>query len=159
MSFTIPAPGPVRPFAGLAGAAIFLVASVSALPLGANAVTPHHGHRHTTVQQKRETVEARIASLHASLMITPDEEQDWTAVAQVMRTNEAATQTRVEQEKAGPPHGRTAVQDLRTYEAFTQAHVDGLKTLISSFEVLYAAMPAPQQAVADRVFRTFGHRA
>ncbi len=138
---------------------MLLVASVSALPLAANAVVAHHAYRHATAEHKLETVEARIASLHASLMITPDEEQDWSAVAQVMRTNAAAMQTMVMQNKIVPPQTRTAVQDMRTYETFTQAHVEGLKNLIASFEVLYAAMPAPQQAVADKVFQSFGHRA
>jgi len=47
---------------------------------------------------------------------------------------------------------------LRTYERFTQAHVNGLKTLISSFETLYQGMPDKQKALADQVFRKFGAR-
>src|SRR4051812_15655896 len=34
-----------------------------------------------------ETVEQRIASLHAKLQITPEQEPKWQAVAQVMREN------------------------------------------------------------------------
>ncbi len=147
-----------RPLGRVVGAAVILAATVATLPLAANAVPVHHGYRHHTAEQKRETVEARIASLHTQLMITSDEEADWGAVAQVIRANEAVMQARVAQEKARPPHSRTAVEDMQTYEAFTQAHVENLKSLISSFEVLYAAMPAPQQAVADRVFRTLGHK-
>jgi hypothetical protein len=51
----------------------------------------------------------------------------------------------------------TAVEDLVTYEKFAKAHVEGLKTLTSSFETLYKAMPAEQKKNADEVFQTFGH--
>jgi hypothetical protein len=160
MSLNIRTPGATRSLGRVLGAAAVLAA-----PLAANADTTHHAYsahhawRHGTAEQKRETVEARIASLHSSLMITLDEEQDWAAVAQVMRANEATMEALVAKENARPPHSQTAVQDMRTYETFTAAHVTGLATLISSFEVLYAAMPAPQQAVADKVFQNFGHRA
>jgi leucyl aminopeptidase (aminopeptidase T) len=106
----------------------------------------------------RETVEARITTLHTRLGITPDEEIKWTAVAQVMRDNESDMQRLISERRSAAPHDVTAVEDLKTYEHFTQAHVNGLKNLISSFEVLYSAMPAPQQAVADHVFMSFGKR-
>lgn len=106
----------------------------------------------------RETVEDRITMLHARLMITAAEEPDWTAVAQAMRENEATMRKLTSARRSESGHEQTAVEDLRTYERFTQAHVDGLKALISSFETLYVSMPAPQQAVADHVFKSFGHR-
>ena len=46
----------------------------------------------------------------------------------------------------------TAMDDLQTYATFAQAHVDGLKNLIASFQTLYDAMPAPQKKLADQVF-------
>ena len=50
----------------------------------------------------------------------------------------------------------TAVDDLKTYQEFAQAHVDGLKNLTSAFSSLYDAMPDGQKKVADRVFQTNG---
>jgi hypothetical protein len=144
--------------AGLTGVVTAVTAACLALPLGASASTVHHYSHHANPSVTRETVEARITHLHAALMITPDEEQDWIAVAKVMRANEAAMQSLVEQERARPAHSLTAVEDLQAYETFTQAHVSGLEALIASFETLYSAMPAPQQAVADQVFQKFGHR-
>ena len=47
----------------------------------------------------------------------------------------------------------TALDDLKNYQKVTQAHVDGLKNLIASFEALYAAMPDDQKKTADHVFR------
>jgi periplasmic protein CpxP/Spy len=51
----------------------------------------------------------------------------------------------------------TAIQDLQNYQQFAQAHVDGLKNLISAFSTLYNAMPDAQKKVADQVFLTSGH--
>jgi hypothetical protein len=74
-----------------------------------------------------------------------------------MRENEASMQ-RLMAETAAKPHPLNAVDDLRTYERFTQAHVGGLKNLISSFETLYQSMPDNQKALADQVFHKFGAR-
>jgi protein CpxP len=53
-----------------------------------------------------------------------------------------------------PPQGMTAVADLQMYQKFAQAHVDGLKNLISSFQALYDTMPDAQKKVADKVFQS-----
>jgi len=50
------------------------------------------------------------------------------------------------------------VEDLKAYQTFAQAHVDGLKNLTSSFETLYGSMSASQKKVADQVFRNFGRK-
>ena len=47
----------------------------------------------------------------------------------------------------------TAVDDLKSYGQFAQAHVDGLKGLTASFETLYNSMPDAQKKVADQVFQ------
>ena len=52
----------------------------------------------------------------------------------------------------------TAVDDLKMYQKFAQAHIDGLKNLIVSFEKLYAAMPDAQKKIADQVFTTSGRQ-
>jgi hypothetical protein len=73
-----------------------------------------------------------------------------------MRTNEAAMQKLIADNKATNAQGGvTAVDDLKTYEMFNRAHVDGLKDLIASFGTLYAAMPDGQKQVADHVFHVF----
>jgi hypothetical protein len=56
------------------------------------------------------------------------------------------------------PQSMTAVDDLKTYQKFAQAHVDGLKNLTSSFETLYNSMPDPQKKVADQVFQSSRHQ-
>jgi hypothetical protein len=139
----------------------FLGASLLATPASASAASvpaPIAGPQHPRAahrMMKPETVDQRVAMLHASLKITPAEEPQWMPVVQAMRENEAAMQ-KLMAETTAKPHPLSAIEDLKTYERFTQAHVSGLKTLISSFETLYAAMPDSQKAVADRVFYKFG---
>jgi protein CpxP len=103
---------------------------------------------------KGETVEQRIASLHTALKITSDEDVQWNAVAQAMRENAAAMEKLVAESRTTAPQSMTAVQDLQTYQKFAQAHVDGLKNLLSSFTTLYSAMPDAQKKIADKVFQS-----
>ncbi len=109
-------------------------------------------------QTKGETVEERITNLHAALKITPAQDADWNAVAQAMRENAASMEKLVASDRTTPPQNMTAVEDLKTYQKFAQAHVDGLKNLISSFETLYSAMPDAQKKIADAVFSTSGRQ-
>ena len=106
-------------------------------------------------QTKGETVEQRITDLHAALKITPDEEKSWNGVAQAMRENAAAMDKLVATNRTTPPQSMSAVDDLKTYQQFAQAHVDGLKNLISAFSTLYDAMPDAQKKVADEVFQSY----
>ena len=105
---------------------------------------------------KPETVEQRIATLKTALKITPDLEPKWTKVAQAMRDNASQMEKLVATKRAIPPEKTTAVDDLKTYQEFTQARLDGLKNLTSSFKSLYDSMPADQKKNADQVFRSYG---
>jgi hypothetical protein len=146
---------------GPAGASAQTAAATQTAPAPAAVPLHHHYYRHhmaaKTPEARRETLEDRISTLHTELNITLAEETAWTPVAQTMRDNEANMQKLIAARRAEAGHDQTAVEDLRTYEQFTQAHVDGLKSLISSFETLYSEMPSSQQAVADHVFKYFGH--
>jgi protein CpxP len=121
------------------------------------AATQHTQIAAAATATKGESVEQRITSLHAQLKITPTEDSSWNGVAQAMRENAAKMDELVATNRATPAQNRTAVADLQTYEKFAQAHLDGLKNLISSFETLYDAMPGPQKQLADHVFMTSGH--
>ncbi|MGA2952131.1 MAG: hypothetical protein ABSD80_07855 [Caulobacteraceae bacterium] len=152
------APPRVRQMAAitsLLGAALLLAPIAAA----ANPMSTRHHDRHMTSAERTETVEMRISKLHAQLQITPAEEANWAPVAQAMRNNEMKMQAMITSKKSEPAHDINAVEDLKNYEMFNQAHVDGLKVLIPSFETLYMAMPNDQKHLADDVFRKFGHRA
>lgn len=106
---------------------------------------------------KPQTVEQRITMLKSALKITPDQEPKWDKVATAMREN-AAAMDKLVKEKQTKAQSITAVDDLKTYQDFTQAHLDGLKNLTSAFESLYDSMPAEQKKNADQVFHNFGPR-
>jgi len=107
-------------------------------------------------------VEARIADLHKKLGITAAQEPQWSAVAQVMRDNANAVSQLVNDRKAKSV-SMTAPDDLRSYEAITDAHADGLKKLVPAFDALYATLSDDQKKTADSLFRhvrkPLGHKA
>jgi hypothetical protein len=125
----------------------------------AQAAAPQNPAAAGATQSKGETVEERITNLHAALKITPDEETKWNGVAQAMRENASSMDKLVAANRTTPPQNMSAVDDLTIYEKFAQAHVDGLKNLISSFKTLYTAMPDAQKKTADEVFKTSGRAA
>jgi hypothetical protein len=108
-------------------------------------------------QSPGETVDQRIAALHASLAITAGQEAVWKDVAKAMRSHATAMQKLIASKAERDPAKITAMEDLRIYEKIAQADVDGLKVLMISFETLYRSMPAAQKKVADQVFQSFGH--
>jgi Spy/CpxP family protein refolding chaperone len=126
------------------------IALAGALPAAAqsNSTTGKPPAAQAATSSKPETVEQRITSLKAALKITPDQESKWKDVATAM--------DKLVQEKKPKMANMTAVEDLKTYEDFTKAHLDGMKNLRSSFETLYKAMPDDQKKNADQVFQSFG---
>lgn len=140
-----------------------LGATVLAGPLAAMAAdSPAPAPTHTTPvvagqQAPGESIEQRIASLHASLGITAGEEADWNGVTKAMRANAVVMQKLVAEKASKDPASITAVDDLTTYETLARAHVEGLKDLTASFATLYRSMPDAQKKVADGVFQNFGH--
>jgi hypothetical protein len=105
---------------------------------------------------KPETVEQRITQLKTALKITPDQDAKWTAVAQSMRDNASAMEKLVATKRAIAPEKMTAVDDLKTYQEFTEVRLDGLKHLNSTFKSLYDSMSAEQKKNADMVFEKYG---
>ena len=105
---------------------------------------------------KPETVEQRIVTLKTALKIMPDQEPKWTAVAQAMRDSSVQMEKLVATKRAIPPEKTTAVDDLKTYQEFTEVRLEGLKKVNSAFKSLYDAMPADQKKNADMVFEKYG---
>ena len=104
---------------------------------------------------KPETVEQRITTLKAALKITPDQEKKWDGVAQAMRENASRMEKLVAEKRKIPPEKTTAVDDLKTYQEFTEARLDGLKHLTSAFKSLYDTMTLEQKKNADQVFERY----
>jgi protein CpxP len=102
-----------------------------------------------------EGVEQRIKQLHAELKITPDQDSKWNSVAQAMRDNAANMEKLVAEKREKGATNMTAIDDLKTYQEFTQQHLDGLKNLTSAFSSLYDTMSDQQKKNADEVFAKF----
>jgi hypothetical protein len=136
--------------ASLMGAALLVS------PAMAQTAEPKPPAASAATSSKPETVEQRIVSLKASLKITADQEAKWTAVATAMRENAAAMDKLVTAKRAQPAASMTAIDDLGTYQEFSQAHLDGLKNLIPAFKALYDSMPSDQKKNADQVFQKYG---
>ena len=137
--------------------ATFLAGSLG--PVAAQAPAQKPPAAAAATSNKPETVEQRITTLKTALKVTPDQEAKWGTVATAMRDNATAMDKLVQAKRAIPPTSMTAVDDLVTFQDFTQARMDGLKTLTSAFKPLYDSMLADQKKNADQVFMTFGDHA
>jgi periplasmic protein CpxP/Spy len=125
----------------------------------AQASAPKTAGAAAATETKGETVEQRITTLRAALKITSDQDAKWNAVAQSMRENAAAMDKLIAESRTSAPQSMSAVDDLKMYQKFSEAHVTGLKNLIASFSTLYTSMPDAQKKTADGVFQTSGRRA
>jgi len=97
-------------------------------------------------------VEARIKQLHSQLHITAAQAAAWNEFAGVMRENARAIDEVADKRAAALPT-MNAVQDLQSYEALAEAHVERLQKLIPAFVALYDGMSPGQKEIADSVFR------
>ena len=140
--------------ASLTGAALVVGSVAPTWAQTADSKTPPAAAAATS--SKPETVEQRIVTLKTALKITPDQEPKWTAVAQAMRDSSVQMEKLVATKRAIPPEKTTAVDDLKTYQEFTEVRLDGLKKVNSTFKSLYDSMPAEQKKNADMVFEKYG---
>jgi hypothetical protein len=106
---------------------------------------------------KREArTEERIAQLHSSLKITPQQEDQWSKFADVMREN-GRTMADLYRQRIAQRDTMSALDDMKQYEQITQANADGTKRLVEAFEPLYASLSPEQKKLADTSFREDGH--
>jgi periplasmic protein CpxP/Spy len=102
---------------------------------------------------KREArVEERITQLHSSLKITPQQEDQWSKFADVMRDN-AHTMGDLYRQRVAQRDNMTALDDMKQYAQITQADADGTKRLVDAFDPLYASLSPDQKKLADAAFR------
>jgi hypothetical protein len=97
-------------------------------------------------------IETRIQEMHGKLAITAVQEDQWKQVAQVMRDNDSALEPLVAERKTNAAT-MTAIDDLKSYAAITDAHLQGIQKFTTAFATLYSAMSEAQQKDADALFR------
>ena len=105
---------------------------------------------------KADRVEVRIKELHAALNITPEQEELWNNVAQVMRDNAKTMDTLITAQQNAK--SMNAVENFKSYGEITQAQADGTKKFIPAFEALYNSMSDAQKKNADTVFAHRDHK-
>jgi periplasmic protein CpxP/Spy len=92
-------------------------------------------------------VEANIGQLHQRLMITPAQESQFQAFANVMRQNARMMPA------APPTPNVNAVEGLHTEIELTQQYLNGLKRMLPALQALYAVLTPEQRQAADQAFR------
>ena len=105
------------------------------------------------MQDSSQRVQKRIDDMHAKLHIEAGQEQLWQAVAQTMRDNQQALEPLVA-ERSKNASSASALQDLDSFAAVSEAHAGGIRRFIAAFEPLYTAMSPEQKKEADTLFRS-----
>lgn len=134
--------------ATLAVSAAFAQSSAPVAASASAASAPAATHRETRVEE-------RIAELHSALKITPQQEDQWSKFADVMRVN-AHTMGDLYRQRVAQRNTMSALEDMKQYEQITQANADGTKRLVDTFEPLYASLSPEQKKLADANFRGSG---
>jgi hypothetical protein len=93
-------------------------------------------------------VEANIASLHQRLQITPAQEAQFNALANVMRQNSRAEASAPQ----SPPANASAVDSLRAEIQYDEMELAGMKRFLPALEALYATLSPAQKQTANTVF-------
>jgi protein CpxP len=101
--------------------------------------------------RREQRVEDRIAYLHQQLKITSQQDPQWNAFADVMRSN-GDTMTKLFEERRANKN-ISALDDMKQYAEITQANADGTKKLLDAFQPLYDSMSTDQKKLADTTFR------
>ena len=115
--------------------------------------TPHSGAPQSRGAQpapQGQDVEQKAAELKKKLQITPQQEPQFDAFIQAMRSNSQAMDSAIKQEGQNPP--KTAVDDLKRIERLLETQVDGLKKLLPVFQSFYDGLSDQQKKTADQIF-------
>jgi hypothetical protein len=100
----------------------------------------------------RETLDQRIADLHAKLLITPAQQLQWDAFTQVMRDN-ANSMEQTFQQRVAAMQAMTAPENMQSYAQIAASHATDMQKLVPAFQALYDSMSDSQKKTADAVFR------
>jgi hypothetical protein len=100
----------------------------------------------------RAVIEERIAKLRTELGITPTQMPLWSAFAQAMLDNAAATNG-LFAERAVAVKTMNAVENMHSYAQIARAYADNTERLATAFDSLYASLSDVQKRAADMLFR------
>lgn len=133
-----------------AAAPAFAQTAAPAPATPAPATPPAHEH-HRGAEQ---FVAGRIAFLRAELKITPQQEAQWSKVAEAMRVNAKAIDAARAQKAEGP---QTAVQALEGRNRFADTMAKNTERMLTAFRPLYQNLSPDQQKMADEILAEHSH--
>jgi periplasmic protein CpxP/Spy len=97
-------------------------------------------------------VDQRIRMLQSQLGITEAQMPLWSAFAQAMRDNAAATDA-LFSERVGVVATMNAPDNMHSYAQIARAYADNTERLATAFDSLYASLSDTQKQAADTLFR------
>ena len=97
-------------------------------------------------------VDQRIRTLQSQLGITEAQMPLWSAFAQAMRDNAAATDALFTQ-RASAVATMNAPDNMHSYAQIARAYADNTERLATAFDSLYASLSETQKQAADTMFR------
>ena len=97
-------------------------------------------------------IDQRIRTLQSQLGITEAEMPLWSAFAQAMRDNAAATDALFTQ-RAGAVATMNAPDNMHSYAQIARAYADNTERLATAFDSLYVSLSETQKQAADTMFR------
>ena len=138
----------------LASSAPLLGQAAAAASAPIDAAAAHHRRDAT------EYVEARISELHKKLRITTEQEPQFKAYADVMRSNAGAMQALFQEraQSTGPSGTDNASNRLHWYAKLTAAHAEAVAKLVPAFDALYQSLSDQQKKIADETFERLRQR-
>jgi protein CpxP len=137
------------PLAGLATSAM-----AQPRPPAAGAAPADHARDHA----RPNRIEGRIAYLKAELKITPAQETQWSAVADVMRRNATSRQQLWEQMRNRGDTPVTAVDRLNFRQRASEVEAENAKSFATTFAALYTRLDDTQKKQADELMSPRRHR-
>jgi LTXXQ motif family protein len=102
--------------------------------------------------EARAAVDERINELQSRLGITAAQQALWSAFAQAMRDNAAATDALFAQ-RAAAVSTMSAVENMHSYAEIARAYADNTARLATAFDSLYTSLSEAQKHAADSLFR------
>lgn len=102
------------------------------------------------------TIEQRIKDMHAKLLISPAQQPQWDAFADVMRNN-ARNMDQTFRQRLNTVSAMTAPENMQSYSQVAMSHAQDMQKLVPAFQTLYDTMSDSQKKTADEVFRDDAH--
>jgi hypothetical protein len=148
----------------IAAAGLFVLSGLSAIaasptagdPAATGSSAPKKS-RPVPGHETPRTIEHRIQDLHARLLISPAQQPQWDAFADVMRNN-ARNMERIFQQRVNTLSAMTAPENMQSYAQVAASQAEDMQKLVPAFQALYDTMSDSQKKTADQVFRDDAHR-